>query len=84
MCIRQMPFLLPTQIIGRFEANGIIGLAPGNDQSSYVHQLYNQGQISSIKVGMNFEDPLDKKSISTMTFGDFDYSQVEGGKNGLN
>ena len=33
---------------------------------------------------MNFEDPQDKDSISTMTFGSFDYGQVEGGENGLN
>jgi hypothetical protein len=29
---------------------------------------------------MNFEDPLDKRSISTMTFGEYDYNQIEGGE----
>jgi len=33
---------------------------------------------------MNFEDPSDYSSISTLTIGSFDYKQVEGGANGLN
>ena len=33
---------------------------------------------------MNFEDPSDKTSVSTMTFGEFDFTQVEAGEKGLN
>ena len=33
---------------------------------------------------MNIEYPKDKKSVSTMTYGSFDFNQVEGGENGLN
>jgi len=32
-----MPFLLVDRVIGNFEANGIIGLAPGDDEKNYIH-----------------------------------------------
>ena len=70
LCVRQMPFLLAKDIIGEFTANGVLGLAPG--ENSYISQLHSQGQVPEMKVGMNFEDPSDKSSISTMTFGYFD------------
>jgi hypothetical protein len=38
-----------------------------------------QDQIKNKFVGLNFEDPEDLNSISTITFGHFDYSQIEGG-----
>ena len=79
-----MPFLLPEQVIGDVNANGIVGLAPGNEKSSLVAHLFDQGQMQSLKVGMNIEYPKDKKSVSTMTLGSFDFNQVEGGENGLN
>jgi hypothetical protein len=34
MCVRQMPFLLSESIIGNFEANGVVGLSPG--ENSYI------------------------------------------------
>jgi hypothetical protein len=37
MCVRNMPFTLVTQIIGTFEANGIIGLGPNGHELSYVN-----------------------------------------------
>jgi hypothetical protein len=43
MCVRNMPFTLVTQIIGTFEANGIIGLGPNGHELSYVNQLFDQG-----------------------------------------
>jgi len=30
MCVRNMPFASVTKIIGEFEANGVIGLAPNS------------------------------------------------------
>lgn len=48
-----------TKLIGQFEANGIIGLAPGNNDKSYVNQLHDQGVIQERKVGLNYEDPDD-------------------------
>jgi hypothetical protein len=32
-----MSFLMVDNIIGEFEANGIIGLAPSDDDKSYIH-----------------------------------------------
>ena len=55
--MRQMPFLLVDSQIGNFEANGVIGLAPTNDEKSYIYQLYSQEQVSDLKVGINYENP---------------------------
>lgn len=79
-----MPFLAVDEITGEFEANGILGLGPSNDKRSYVNQLYYQGQIDEQVVGLNFENPEDKSSASTVTFGYLDYTQVFGGEDGLN
>lgn len=73
-----------TKLIGTFEANGIIGLAPGNNDKSYVNQLHEQGSIQERKIGLNYEDPDDSSSISTISFGFFDYSQIAGGEEGFN
>ena len=40
MCVRSMPFTSIKTINGPFNANGIVGLAPSEDRSSYVDQLY--------------------------------------------
>lgn len=37
-----------------------------------------------MQVGLNFENPDDTASISTITFGFFDYSQIKGGEEGFN
>lgn len=36
-----MPFVLANQVFGKFNANGVIGLAPRMEKESYVHQLFN-------------------------------------------
>ena len=79
-----MPFLLVDNVIGNFEANGVIGMAPSDDEKSYIHQLYAQGVVEELKVGLNFENPADKGSLSTITFGEWDYAQIYGGEDGLN
>ena len=79
-----MPFLLVDRVIGNFEANGIIGLAPGDDEKNYIHQLYAQGVVEELKVGLNFENPADFDSQSKIAFGGWDYSQIYGGEDGLN
>jgi hypothetical protein len=55
-----MPFFLPENTLGQFEAQGILGLAPSMDGRSYVEQLYNQGEIPRMLVGLNFEDPANR------------------------
>ena len=69
-----MTFLLTDTIIGNFAANGVLGLAPGGQANSYIERLHSQGQVPGLKVGMNFENPNDKSAISTITFGEFDFS----------
>jgi hypothetical protein len=64
MCVRNMPFTCVDSLIGSFEANGIIGLAPNSHELSYVNSLFEQGVIESKKVGLNFENPSDTTSVS--------------------
>lgn len=37
MCVRNMPFISVTKIIGDFEANGVIGLAPNPKNGAYIN-----------------------------------------------
>ena len=37
MCVRNMPFISANRVIGEFEANGIIGLAPNTQNDAYVN-----------------------------------------------
>ena len=46
-------------MIGNFEANGIIGLAPVNDGRSIMKALKKAKKIDNMIIGLNFEDPLD-------------------------
>ena len=71
-------------IIGEFEANGVIGLAPADGEKSYIHQLYAQGEVEELKVGLNYENPADSSSVSTVSFGEWAFDQVHGGEEGLN
>ena len=46
LCVNEMPFFSPNLdggIIGNFEAQGILGLAPTNDEKSYINQLFDNG-----------------------------------------
>jgi hypothetical protein len=35
-----MPFIAVDNVIGKFEANGVLGLAPSKDERSIVTQLW--------------------------------------------
>lgn len=54
------------------------------NQINYVKLLQSQGVIERAIVSFNFEDPADKFLISQVAFGATLYSQVEGGKDGMN
>ena len=84
MCVRGQKFLAVNDIEGDFEANGIIGLAPVNDDRNYIRSLFFQGQILEQRIGLNIEDPNDVRQISTITVGYFDYDQIIGGEDGFN
>ena len=70
-------------IQGDFPANGVLGLAPSNDNRSIVKTLKDQGQISRGIVALNYEDPLDTTQASSVGFGETDFAQVVGGEDGL-
>ena len=60
-------------MIGEFESNGIIGLAPTTNDKSFIDQLYAQGQATELRVGLNYENPNDKSAVSTITFGAYEW-----------
>ena len=45
--------------------------------------LYYNKKMEGIKVGLNYENPLDNSRVSTITFGYFDFGHVEKGEEGL-
>jgi len=71
-------------IVGKFLANGVIGLAPSGGSQSYINKLWEQGVIKDRMVGLNYEDPNDTDQISKVRFGTLDYNQVQDGADGLN
>ena len=79
-----MKFVLAQDIIGQFSANGVIGLGPKLNEYSIVRNLLRAGQMAEKKVGFNFENPKDVDSVSTISWGWFDTTQVHGGEAGLN
>ena len=83
LCVRQMPFFLPTTTIGELQADGVLGLAPSLEGRSYIEQLYKGGEIEKMLVGLNFEDPANRQAVSTITFGYWDESNIEGGEEAL-
>ncbi len=48
-----------TSVFGEFQANGVLGFAPSNDERSIVKQMFASGQISKQMVSFNYENPLD-------------------------
>jgi hypothetical protein len=78
-----MPFFMPEDIIGYFEADGVLGLAPSLNGKSFIHHLHNQGQIEKMIVGLNFEDPANKQAVSSVTFGYWDENHIQGGLDSL-
>lgn len=54
-----MEFLLAETVIGDFEANGVLGLAPSGSVTNYVQALKENGVIDKAIVGLNYENPMD-------------------------
>lgn len=57
--MKDQEFLLADSIIGDFDANGVVGLAPTGSSLSLIKSLKDQGQLNRMIVGINFENPLD-------------------------
>lgn len=57
-----------------FEAEGVLGLAPGGAVKTYINGLKRDGVIDREVVGLNLEDPRDTDRRSSLDFGAFDFS----------
>lgn len=54
MCIKGFDFMAIKEIIGDFNANGILGFAPSGDNKSFIKALKDQGQIKKSIVSFNY------------------------------
>ena len=79
-----MNFIAVHEIVGNFEANGIIGLTPNRNEHSFIHQLFDSHNITNYRIGLNFENHEDQQQMSTITFGYWDVNEISEGLNGLN
>ena len=85
MCTAHELFVAVDTVDGEFDFQGFVGLGPQKpaESLSLPISLYNQNQITAPRVGLNYENPIYKDKISTMTFGYFDWNHVHGGSDGL-
>mmetsp|Transcript_14385 Transcript_14385/g.24503 ORF Transcript_14385/g.24503 Transcript_14385/m.24503 type:complete len:214 (+) Transcript_14385:439-1080(+) len=88
LCTKSQEFLNVGTIFNddsssKFQPNGVLGLAPGGGDQSFISQLKVQGSIQRELVGLNLEDTLDTTLSSTITFGELQYTQVVNGEVGL-
>ena len=45
--------------------------------------LYFSKDMVGLRVGLNYENPMDTDRVSTITFGYYDFAHVDRGENGL-
>lgn len=64
------------EIIGDFNANGILGFAPSGDDKSFIKALKDQGQIKKSIVSFNYQNPLDTNMRSQVLIGDVNYAEI--------
>ena len=57
MCINQFSFVVGQELIGEFNANGVLGFAPTDDERSYIKALKDQKKIENQIVSFNYENP---------------------------
>mmetsp|Transcript_18435 Transcript_18435/g.31531 ORF Transcript_18435/g.31531 Transcript_18435/m.31531 type:complete len:136 (+) Transcript_18435:464-871(+) len=85
LCVWDLEIVVADTISNnQFDAQGVLGLAPGSGKNSIVQALYDQGVIQNKIVGLNFENPEDNDQVSRVSFGEINYNEVEGGRDGLN
>ena len=73
------------KVQGEYDAQGFIGLGPESliEGLSFPMNLYYGKTMQALKVGLNYENPMDTNRVSTITFGYFDLSHIEKGEDGL-
>ena len=76
LCVKDFNFIAVKQIMGSFNANGILGFAPSDDNKSYIKALKDQGQIQQQIVSFNYENPLDTSMRSQVLIGGVNYAEV--------
>lgn len=74
MCVSDQDFLAVESIKNadeknKFQANGVLGLAPSDDMKSIIKTMKEQKVITEEVIGLNFEDPQESKLSSTITIG---------------
>ena len=74
MCVSDQDFLAVESIKNidernKFQANGVLGLAPSDDMKSIIKTMKEQKVIAREVIGLNFEDPQESKLSSTITIG---------------
>ena len=47
MCVNNLNFVVGQELIGEFNANGVLGFAPTDDDRSYIKALKDQKKIES-------------------------------------
>ena len=85
MCTKSQVFLAVDDVMGDFQAQGFVGLGPESliEGLSFPMNLYYAKDMAGLKVGLNYEDPMDDSRISTITFGYYDLNHVDKGVDGL-
>jgi hypothetical protein len=54
LCVTQFDILAIKEVFGDFNANGILGFAPSNNDKSFIKALKDQGQIKKAIVSFNY------------------------------
>lgn len=71
--------------MGEFYAQGFVGLGPESliEGLSLPMNLFYGKEMIGLKVGLNYENPLDTDRVSTISFGYYDLNHIEKGLDGL-
>lgn len=85
ICSDHQLFLAVDDVQGSYDAQGFVGLGPESliEGLSLPMNLYYAKTMQNLRVGLNYEDPMDTNRVSTITFGYFDLNHVENGDKGL-
>jgi len=73
------------KVQGDYQAQGFVGLGPEGlvEGLSLPLSLFYDKKMIGMKVGLNYENPINDDRVSTITFGYFDLGHVEKGQAGL-
>lgn len=58
-CVNDFKIVAASSVLGDFQANGVLGFAPTDDDRSIIKQLKKEGVIEKQIISFNYENPLD-------------------------